>query len=1026
MKLRNKILFLFFLPCVVFFGSNIEETKEYIIASPDLPVEWIILGNQQISLDEISRMSNLDQRSVQALEELGFRDGHQQSFKTPDGLASLVIEAYKRPVDAISRLELVKSVFDHLIEQPGFSLQQYTLCGVQGFLSQTEAEGEVKLCTISFIQERIYFGISALSRTSAEQLAQLICQKISQINSSELQPAKTYVEIYIDNPTPDPHYVNTHIDSNNVGAMDIAAGETNLFFGKYEIKPGKHVISISWPDAASGRQRKNEQQYEIKPGNNTLKLAVLKSDVPVVEKALPQKKPKRPATTSEPHPAITEIQLHNLDDDRLSLSYFIDEKQNIVEIPAGETKTIPVTLAPGFHTLHLAWSDDDSQKPELNRFIWENAASGNPEEKIMLGWRSDAGDNMKISIKIPAHLPLSVPVRVSNTDNSLLNVKLKIDHKQRTLLAIPPYTEKHSFGKYDLPPGEHDFVISWMDPDTGETYTDNILDLWIDKNTAPKGVALWIPKNLPAPAWAKIFINNQDDDPAQISFFIDETISAVSTLKAGSSADLGEFPLEPGEHVFHLTWIDSDTGLRYSTDKLQYTFVPGQKKTIKLSSVQHLPEKPYSLTLPEVIYLDRFTETTAAIGITNNRNIATVCKLALVINDSRIAQFDVLSVQENAINEAFELAAGEQIFFKFKAKATADSGETAFTCKLYEKEGEILDSKSITVKISAPRKIKWDMAPLLDKPFVVLGIGVLGIASDQIIDEYNRKHTGSFSGTGYTLLHFDATPSLSWAHVARYDFYKAKGKFGIASELKALDLINDWIYYLKRLPKALGLLGVLKTRMSSLAAMTDVSNIKTRDLVFLTKNLRDLYKQEPADSKIFDPHISLLDKMVAAVELVGKPVRTAATAFNEKIYLGVKKAAVYYLEMGILLSTLRTQAWALHELAEKIKRQPEADEEDLRRFFARAEWFVELKLLEAELEYSKAVANWSDQERNWAERYSDEYFEIFTKAFTGIDVSQVAEKGLEAARFNLEKSQVDHAVAVKTLVQLKAAALGRE
>ncbi len=150
------------------------------------------------------------------------------------------------------------------------------------------------------------------------------------------------------------------------------------------------------------------------------------------------------------------VYVNNLDDDRLSVSLFIDSEIKDTEDVSSksETKFGEYALTPEDHKFKIAWRDEDTKKNYEEELLQEINSSSS---LILYTLKNDAPEKFDLSVK------------VENENDKSLDAFLYVDGGLEKSKELPKDSTA-DLGTISLEEGIHDLCLRWCDPETRIEY----------------------------------------------------------------------------------------------------------------------------------------------------------------------------------------------------------------------------------------------------------------------------------------------------------------------------------------------------------------------------------------------------------------------------------------------------------------------------------------------------------------------------------------------------------------------------
>ena len=240
-----------------------------------------------------------------------------------------------------------------------------------------------------------------------------------------------------------------------------------------------------------------------------------------------------------------------------------------LNLPGTEGVSGDGTLA----TITFAVTGADGCSSVLDIGINSNTDITNTEtDKLPINW-IDA--NVTINSKAPSQPNETfTTVFVKNLDDDKLYIRLFIDgvfeDKSPTF-----YVSSGSIKKYSacyLVEGPHTFKIKWYDHDTKQEH-EKIEEHSVSGESDVVVLYTVEHADKDTKISARVYVKNNDDDPADVYLDIDGKYKKYETIEAGDTCDYEEDGYEFDEkesHTFKIRWIDPDTDIEYEKITRQY------------------------------------------------------------------------------------------------------------------------------------------------------------------------------------------------------------------------------------------------------------------------------------------------------------------------------------------------------------------------------------------------------------------------------------------------------------------------
>ena len=190
-------------------------------------------------------------------------------------------------------------------------------------------------------------------------------------------------------------------------------------------------------------------------------------------------------------------------------------------------------------------------------------------ERLPINW-IDA--NVTIDSKAPPpQNKTDTTVFVKNLDDDKLTVFLYIDGNYINDKDVSSgYTKEYS--TYELVEGPHTFKIKWYDHDTKQEH-EKIEEHSVSGESDVVVLYTVEHADKDTKISARVYVKNNDDDPADVFLNIDGKYKKYETIEAGDTCDYEEDGYEFDEkesHTFMIRWIDPDTDIEYEKITRQY------------------------------------------------------------------------------------------------------------------------------------------------------------------------------------------------------------------------------------------------------------------------------------------------------------------------------------------------------------------------------------------------------------------------------------------------------------------------
>ena len=190
-------------------------------------------------------------------------------------------------------------------------------------------------------------------------------------------------------------------------------------------------------------------------------------------------------------------------------------------------------------------------------------------DKLPINW-IDA--NVTINSEAPRSLKdTDTTVFVKNLDDDKLTVFLYIDGNYINDKDVSSGSTKE-YSTYKLVEGPHTFKIKWYDHDTKQEH-EKIEEHSVSGESDVVVLYTVEHADKDTKISARVYVKNNDDDPADVYLDIDGKYKKYETIEAGDTCDYEEDGYEFDEkesHTFKIRWIDPDTGIEYEKITRQY------------------------------------------------------------------------------------------------------------------------------------------------------------------------------------------------------------------------------------------------------------------------------------------------------------------------------------------------------------------------------------------------------------------------------------------------------------------------
>jgi hypothetical protein len=249
---------------------------------------------------------------------------------------------------------------------------------------------------------------------------------------------------------------------------------------------------------------------------------------------------------------------------------FKDGKNNTIVV----TSNLPGTKGvSGSGTLAVITFDvigEDGCSSVLDIGVDHNTGITNTEtDRLPINW-IDA--NVTINSEAPRSLKdTDTTVFVKNLDDDKLTVFLYIDGNYINDKDVSSGSTKE-YSTYKLVEGPHTFKIKWYDHDTKQEH-EKIEEHRVSGDTDVVVLYTVEHADKDTKISARVYVKNNDDDPADVYLNIDGTYKEHETIEAGDTCDYKEDGYEFDEkesHTFKIRWIDPDTDIEYEKITRQY------------------------------------------------------------------------------------------------------------------------------------------------------------------------------------------------------------------------------------------------------------------------------------------------------------------------------------------------------------------------------------------------------------------------------------------------------------------------
>jgi len=282
------------------------------------------------------------------------------------------------------------------------------------------------------------------------------------------------------------------------------------------------------------------------------------------------------------------LRVINNDDNTVTPRYSLDggTEKDFPLLAANETKEVSFSAAAGSHSLEISWTEPDT---------------GTTYRKGPVSQTVNANQTTVWNFTIDQHQPVptvgTVIITVVNNDDNVVLPRHSLNSGAWTDFGLLNPSEIKSIS-LNAPTGSASISISWVEPDTGQTYFKGP----ITQTIIAGQTTVWnfsVDRHLPPPTTGALLVNitNGDDDEITAEVRLDSgTWNNLSPIAAGATTAYSFGSLQPGSYSVTLRWYDADTGQTYSKTA-SGTINAGDSLVWSLVIDQYLPPQPTTGTV---------------------------------------------------------------------------------------------------------------------------------------------------------------------------------------------------------------------------------------------------------------------------------------------------------------------------------------------------------------------------------------------------------------------------------------------